>query len=81
MKVTFEFDTDNEDQRADLKIMQQAKDLHLAMWEFSQTTLRKARKHGELNGKVLEESQTEVAEQIEQEFYNCLRECGVDLDV
>lgn len=75
MKAYLSFNLKSEDDRNEFKAAVKANSMYCALWTFSQDTLRQIRKYEQLD-----EKQQELIERIEQEFYDTLRNNGVDLD-
>ena len=71
MKVIYELDPFEDSE--ELKRIQQANHMYLALWDFSQH-LRSKLKHEDLS-----ESNYAIYDSISSKFYECLQEYGVEL--
>lgn len=72
MKVTYEFDTDKEDQLEDLKIFQQAIGMSQVLWDFSQYLRQQDR--------YIENNKQDSIEDIRETLYEMLSEYNVIID-
>lgn len=79
MKVKMEFDTNNETENAEYKVAVKAQELFLCLHDFSETILRRGRKHETFRGKELTDEEFELMEKIEEDFYEILSKYGIDL--
>jgi len=76
MKVTFAFDTENEDDKFKLKCMLQAENMHFALEELK-NMLRSILKYDQ----GLKKSAIDQVEYIDDEFFRILDDNKVDLDL
>lgn len=75
MKVVWEFDPDNPEDKEKLHLYQKAGGMHRALWDFSQV-LREKLKYADLS-----EDETKTYEYLRDSFFALLDENEIDLDI
>lgn len=79
MKVKFEFDTSDFDQKEELEVFKQALDMSLLIWEFENEVLRKAYKYDTIDDKNIDNlTKEEVIELISDAWYSIKQRHNVD---
>jgi hypothetical protein len=74
------FNSENEDDEIDLKLMQKAKDYYMAVTEFSDEVLRPLYKWGTIDNLSVESlNKTELIEKIRAKFYEIMSVYNIEL--
>jgi len=85
-KITFEYDSEDQFEKAEANRIMKATSAYSALHDIAESIFRPARKHG-YNSPVLEELLNssdgkceDVIGELEELFYEILRDRGIDLD-